>query len=155
MSLQRNKPGSKRRIALDPEVEQKMAERVKDLTLGGSSVEEVASALEISVDRLYHYFRKPLKEAQFLLRSSVKRKQIQMALAGHAAMLIWVGKQYCGQRDRVDVEGTVDTPLSLIEQAPKIVIQYVDVKVDANSNQRTKELPEPVTILPTGTTPIK
>jgi hypothetical protein len=54
-------------------------------------------------------------------------------------LLIWVGKQYCGQRDRVDVEGTVDTPLSLIEQAPKIVIQYVDVKVDANSNQGTSD----------------
>jgi hypothetical protein len=113
------------------------------------------SELGISVDRLYHYFRKPLREAQLLLRKSIKRKQIQMALEGNTSMLRWVGVQYCGQRGGYEIEASVETPLSLIDQAPKIVIQYVDVKVDANSNQRTKELPQPVTIRPTGTAPIK
>jgi hypothetical protein len=46
-----------------------------------------------------------------------------MALEGNASMLRWVGVQYCGQRGGYEIEASVETPLSLIDQAPKIVIQ--------------------------------
>ena len=35
-------------------------------------------------------------------RISLRRKQMQLAEQGNPAMLIWLGKQYLGQRDSVD-----------------------------------------------------
>jgi hypothetical protein len=53
-------------------------------------------------------------------------------------MLRWVSIQYCGQRgDRYGMGGAVETPVSLIDQAPTIVIQYVDAKVNDNRNEKT------------------
>lgn len=39
-------------------------------------------------------------EARFVI--SIRRKQAQLAEEGNATMLIWLGKQYLGQRDKSD-----------------------------------------------------
>ncbi len=38
-------------------------------------------------------------------RISLRRKQIQLALKGNVVMLIWMGKQHLGQRDRTALSG--------------------------------------------------
>jgi hypothetical protein len=63
-------------------------------------------------------------------------------------MLRWVGVQYCGQRGGYEIEALSETPISLIDQAPTIVINYVDVKV--NDNRDEKKLPPPTTIRAAG-----
>lgn len=35
---------------------------------------------------------------------SLRRKQMQLANSGNCTMLIWLGKQYLGQRDKFDAE---------------------------------------------------
>lgn len=45
---------------------------------------------------------------------SLRRKQMSMALAGDRALLIWLGKQRLGQRDKISAE--VDVSLAHIAQ---------------------------------------
>jgi hypothetical protein len=35
--------------------------------------------------------------------SSLRRKQMEIALSGNPTMMIWLGKQHLGQRDNIDV----------------------------------------------------
>ena len=39
------------------------------------------------------------------LKQRLKRKQIDVALAGNVSMLIWLGKNYLGQADKLDENG--------------------------------------------------
>lgn len=39
-------------------------------------------------------------------RLSLRRKQIEVATGGNPTMLIWLGKQYLGQRDKSEIENT-------------------------------------------------
>ena len=41
-------------------------------------------------------------------RMSLRREQFRVALAGDRTMLIWLGKQYLGQRDEAAVEAAVE-----------------------------------------------
>ncbi len=49
------------------------------------------------------------------LRNNIKKKQIDVALReGNTSMLIWVGKQWCGQRDsRHEVEHKGDVVINV------------------------------------------
>ena len=37
-------------------------------------------------------------------KMSLRRKQLSVAMGGNVAMLIWLGKQYLGQRDKKDID---------------------------------------------------
>lgn len=43
---------------------------------------------------------------------SIRRKQMQVALAGNTTMLIWLGKQYLGQTDKQEVTGKDGAPVT-------------------------------------------
>ena len=48
------------------------------------------------------------------LRQSLRSKQVKLALSGHPAMLIWLGKQYLGQSDKQDQKS--ETTVNLVLQ---------------------------------------
>ena len=52
-------------------------------------------------------------------KASLRRKQMELALAGNPTMLIWMGKQQLGQRDSADVSigADDDTLKALLTQA--------------------------------------
>lgn len=56
------------------------------------------------------------------IRISIRQKQIKMALGGNAALLIWLGKQMLGQRDR-DEKPKLETH---VDGKAKIVIRWDD-----------------------------
>lgn len=37
-------------------------------------------------------------------KMSIRRKQFEVAMTGNVGMLIWLGKQYLGQKDKKDIE---------------------------------------------------
>jgi hypothetical protein len=43
-----------------------------------------------------------IKRGRARLRKSLRRAQIKSALSGNSTMLVWLGKQYLGQSDRLD-----------------------------------------------------
>lgn len=80
---------------------------------------EVAHCLGISEDTLTRrkqadpIFTETLERARSSGRMSLRRRQFEKAQAGSDTMLIWLGKQLLGQRDRHELSGDPDNPLSV------------------------------------------
>ena len=73
----------------------------------GATYEEIASALGCHYDTVRRRikdekceFSKRYKKGAADIRKSLRRKQIEIAKKGNVAMLIWLGKNLLGQRDR-------------------------------------------------------
>jgi hypothetical protein len=76
----------------------------------GATIPEMANRLGVSKATLDRRLEKPkfrgaLDEAKAELFISLRSKQVQLALAGNVTMLIWLGKQYLGQKDRQELSG--------------------------------------------------
>lgn len=46
-------------------------------------------------------------------RQSLRQKQLEIALSGNAAMLIWLGKQYLGQKDKQEIGNKTEANITL------------------------------------------
>jgi len=81
---------------------------VKKLASIGCTHEEIAAALDVCSLTL---IRRPkfvefFKKGQELMKVSLRRAQYTSAVTkGNVAMLIWMGKQYLGQRERTEISG--------------------------------------------------
>lgn len=69
--------------------------------------EEIASVLGVSVDVLTNErnkeaFTECKKRGFESGKASLRRKQYEVAMGGNCSMLIWLGKQYLGQKEQID-----------------------------------------------------
>lgn len=69
--------------------------------------EEIAQCLGASVDTLLNednkeLFRSAIKKGNSIGKQSLRRKQYEVAMKGNSSMLIWLGKQWLGQTDKVE-----------------------------------------------------
>ncbi len=86
----------------------------------GCPTTEIARLLECSPDTLDRRFADVMAKGRAERKSSLRRKQTQVALSGNIAMLIWLGKQELGQTERTEIT-TVNDPLAeLIEEFKKV-----------------------------------
>ena len=67
----------------------------------GLTNKEIAAALGYNENTLKRKFEIFLIKGRGNLKQRLKRKQIQVALGGNVAMLIWLGKQYLDQSEKV------------------------------------------------------
>ena len=68
----------------------------------GCTVEEIALVLGCSERTLQSRFCTPMKRGRARINRSLRRKQVDLALGGNVTMLIWLGKQMLGQREKTD-----------------------------------------------------
>jgi hypothetical protein len=95
-SAARSKGGRpKKQIALTPE------QLVTDLAGIFCSAEEIATVLGIARSTLYEKFPDALEKGRASGKESLRRAQFKAALKGNPAVLIWLGKQYLGQTDKL------------------------------------------------------
>lgn len=66
--------------------------------------EEIAAVCNVSVDTIERRCAGIIKKGKEQGRSSLRRKQFEIALGGNVGMLIWLGKQHLGQRDKSELE---------------------------------------------------
>ena len=78
------------------------ADKVKQLAGYGLSYQEIAAVLDCSHDTLERRFASELKQGHEKRNGSLRRRQYELAMDGNATMLIWLGKQYLGQSDKVE-----------------------------------------------------
>lgn len=108
--------------------------------------QEIASFLGVHIktierdEKAISRYRKGLDTA----KSSLRRKQMEVALSGNVVMLIWLGKQLLGQKDSVVTTHLGDKPIRLIQimgmdKRPMDITPKADVKV-------TPQLPPEKTI---------
>jgi len=84
---------------------------LRDLASILCTMEEMADILGVSKDTLERRYAAIIKVEQQTGRSSLRRHQYKLACAGNATMLIWLGKQWLGQSDKIaqDITATVTT----------------------------------------------
>lgn len=89
------------------EIDFDMVEKLCQIQCTG---EEIASVLKINYDTLERRvksvygisFAEYIKNHSEGGKCSLRREQWKAAMKGNATMLVWLGKQYLGQRDKVD-----------------------------------------------------
>lgn len=68
------------------------------------TVAEIAAVCDCSEDTVTRNFAAALKKGREGGKASLRRAQWKAAVGGNATMLIWLGKQLLGQRDRQEHE---------------------------------------------------
>lgn len=85
----------------------------------GCTLEEIARLMDCGKDVLIERYSDCMNRGRANLASSLKRKQVQIALEGNTTMLIWLGKQYLGQSDKTDINqrtnSTVNVNVKVVE----------------------------------------
>lgn len=66
------------------------------------TVDEIAACLEVSKDTIERRCKAELESGRQKGKASLRRKQYALAMDGDRVMLIWLGKQYLGQKDKID-----------------------------------------------------
>lgn len=64
--------------------------------------QEIAAVVGVSNDTIERRCKEELEKGREKGRASLRRMQWALAEKGNCAMLIWLGKQYLGQKDKVD-----------------------------------------------------
>lgn len=92
---------------------------VEKLAMIHCTDKEMADILGVSVDTLWRRkqddpaFLELLERGRSNGKASLRRRQWQRAESGSDTMLIWMGKQILGQRDRHELSGDPDNPLTV------------------------------------------
>ena len=97
-------------------------DELKRIARTGATKIEMAARLGISEDTLARRLqdaelRALVDGAQAEVKISLRAKQVQLALVGDRTMLVWLGKQWPGQKDRLDHAVEVSGGLTLAEIA--------------------------------------
>lgn len=99
------------------EIDYKLAEKLSQIMC---TQEEIANILEVSTRTLQRdaEFCRIYKKGQDTGKMSIKRKQFDVAInKGNTTMLIWLGKQYLGQKEQPEEYGVAEDSQALMESA--------------------------------------
>jgi DNA-binding CsgD family transcriptional regulator len=77
----------------------KMVERMAGT---GLTKREISKILDLNEDTFNYHYANEYDKGTVILRQKLKKKQISIALSGNVAMLIWLGKQYLDQREKIE-----------------------------------------------------
>lgn len=102
---------------------------VQVLASYGCADHEIAAELGIGERTLQRRAREALNKGRSTLRQKLRAAQLRLALEGNPTMLIWLGKQYLGQRDMPlpsdNEEGAI------VEYVQRVIVS--DAKRDSSS----------------------
>lgn len=112
-------------------------DQVTKLAAINCSYAEMAAVLDCDESTLTRRFAQAIAKGRASGRMSIKRKQYEMAMRGngHFGMLIWLGKQLCGQTDKQEVTGSTDVTIHKSKEQ-KTFIEEFKKQIEANSNER-------------------
>jgi len=113
------KPG-RPKIELDRELITKLA-RIQ------CSNPEIAAIMGCHPDTLRDNYSTELDKGRQMGKTSLRRKQWKVAMGGNVAMLIWLGKQYLDQSEKVK-EAQEDPDRPLEERSDEELTQLLDAK---------------------------
>jgi hypothetical protein len=88
----------RKKIVIDPETVKRLAQIM-------CTMEEMAHICKCSVDTLERRFADVIKEGRASGKMSLRRWQWEACKKGNSALLIWMGKQHLGQKDKQEISG--------------------------------------------------
>lgn len=92
---------------------------IYDLAKIHCTFKEIASVCDCSIDLLRDRFSHLIEKGQEEGRSSLRRLQWHQAEKGNIQMLIWLGKQMLGQKDKQPDEVTQINYNVMVNEVPK------------------------------------
>jgi hypothetical protein len=96
-------------------------EQLKKMAGIGLGVKEIAALMDCSEDTIQRRFSHHIESGRERRNGKLRMKQYELAMAGNATMLVWLGKQYLEQADKQEQSGPGGAPLS----PPVFNIQFV------------------------------
>ena len=100
---------------------------IEDLARVACTDVEIASVMGVSIDTLQSYdnlepFTECRQKGKEMGKASLRRKQYEVAMKGNTTMLVWLGKQYLDQRERIEASvGTDDEKIREMQEFIKTV----------------------------------
>jgi hypothetical protein len=88
-------------------------ENVEILASYGLTVREIASLCRCGTTTLSKHHHDAFEAGRDACKSSLRRKQVELAQAGNVTMLIWLGKNLLGQSDVNTIKGDAANPLQI------------------------------------------
>jgi len=85
-------------------------EEIWKLAKIGCTLREMAFMTGLHEDTIKKHYAKEIEHGQSTGKRALRRKQMEKAMEGSDRMLVWLGKQYLGQKDVV-ADGDDDAPL--------------------------------------------
>ena len=85
------------------------------------TTEEIASFFNVDKRTIERRFAAAIARGRNKGKISLKRKQYLVAMDGNVQMLIWLGKQYLGQRDATDITQSNRVDAETLREIEKIV----------------------------------
>ena len=79
--------------------------KIEKLATFGLTNLEIGEVLGYDDSTLKRNFENFLTKGRAVLKQRLRRKQIEVAIKGNVTMLIWLGKQYLGQAEKVEESG--------------------------------------------------
>jgi hypothetical protein len=86
-------------------------ELVEKLAGIGCPNKEIAAIVGCSVDTLDRHFADVIAKGRENGKTRLRKKQIEVALAGNVTMLIFLGKNMLGQADKQEISGPDGSPV--------------------------------------------
>jgi hypothetical protein len=77
--------------------------QIKALAAIDCTVEEIAAVMKCSTKHIQRYYRHIVREGREIGKMSLRRFQNEAAKRGNPALLIWLGKQRLGQKDKQEI----------------------------------------------------
>jgi len=146
-TAKRKKPGPKRGTGGRPRVEFDLTQ-IEGLGSIMATHEEIASVMGCSVstvqDRMKgdEDFSMAYKKGQAGGKLSLRRAQQQAVGRGNITMMIWLGKQWLGQKDQVTVDATVEERTGVAHVPPEVTLEHwqkeygvIEHNVDADKEE--------------------
>ena len=90
---------------------------IENLAMIQCTQDEIASCLDVNVKTLRadEKFLDLYKKGQEQGKMSLRRWQYRAAEKGNSAILIWLGKQYLGQTDKIETKNDIEDLRPLVE----------------------------------------
>jgi len=85
-------------------------EEIWKLAKIGCTLREMAFMTGLHEDTIKKHYAKEIEHGQSTGKRALRRKQMEKAMEGSDRMLVWLGKQYLGQKDVV-ADSDDDAPL--------------------------------------------
>lgn len=108
---------------------------IEDLSTILCTDEEIASILGVSVETLQSKdnldtFLECKKKGNSQGKASLRREQYKLAMKGNCNMLIWLGKQYLGQKDHPEANDLAVAISNMQTLADRVVHPNKDRKIE-------------------------
>ena len=82
--------------------------QIEELASFGLSDLEIAATAGISARTLKRNHADLIERGHHRRNGSIRRKQYEVAMSGNATLLIWLGKQFLGQSDKIETTDKTD-----------------------------------------------